>query len=222
MFMDIGMRLVCISTGIDFVSFKLQLFAIIVFGCISSEGWRYDRGRKRETCLFNDNGNVCNYGVGIGVIAFLASIGFLAGEYLFEQMSSVKTRKHYVLADLGFSGLWAFLYFVGFCYMANQWSKAEDPPADIGVGNIKAAIAFSLFSIFTWGGCAFFAYMRFRQGAEQAFAPAYDVDPGAMPGATAYSSYPGGQDMGSSAYTEQPFGQNKDPSSGLEYGAPTY
>lgn len=82
----------------------IQLFAIIVFGCISSEGWRYDRQKKRETCLFNDNGNVCNYGVGIGVIAFLASIGFLAGEYLFEQMSSVKTRKHYVLADLGFSG----------------------------------------------------------------------------------------------------------------------
>lgn len=34
--------------------------------------------------------------------------------------------------------------------MANQWSKAEDPPGNIGVGNIKAAIAFSLFSIFTW------------------------------------------------------------------------
>lgn len=57
------------------------------------------------------------------------------------------------------------------------------------------------------GGCAFFAYMRFRQGAEQAFAPTYEVDPGAMPGATAYSSYPGGEDMGSSAYTEAPFGQ---------------
>lgn len=38
------------------------------------------------------------------MIAFLASMGFVAGEYLFEQMSSVKTRKHYVLGDLGFSG----------------------------------------------------------------------------------------------------------------------
>jgi hypothetical protein len=81
-----------------------QLFAIIVFGCISSEGWRYDKKAKRETCLFNDDSNACNYGVGIGVVAFLAAIGFLAGEYLFEQMSSVKTRKHYVLADLCFSG----------------------------------------------------------------------------------------------------------------------
>ncbi|OXA39224.1 Synaptogyrin-2 [Folsomia candida] len=151
------------------------LFAIIVFGCISSEGWRYDRTKRRETCLFNDDGNACNFGVGIGVIAFLAAIGFLAGEYLFEQMSSVKTRKHYVLGDLAFSGLWAFLYFVAFCYLSNEWSKSDDPPGGVGVGNVKAAIAFSFFSIFSWAGCGFFAYTRFRQGAEQAFAPAYEV-----------------------------------------------
>lgn len=32
-------------------------------------------------------------------------MGFIVGEYFFEQMSSVKTRKHYVLGDLGFSGI---------------------------------------------------------------------------------------------------------------------
>lgn len=88
----------------------LQLFAIIVFGCISSQGWLYDSKTKREECLYNKDGNACNYGVGIAVIAFLASMGFLAGEYLFEQMSSVKTRKHYVLADLGFSGNFKEIY----------------------------------------------------------------------------------------------------------------
>jgi hypothetical protein len=84
----------------------LQLFAIIVFGCISSQGYKYDREEKKEVCLYNKDNNACNYGVGIGVIAFLASIGFLVGEFMFEQMSSVKTRKHYVLGDLGFSGEW--------------------------------------------------------------------------------------------------------------------
>lgn len=78
------------------------LFAIIVFGCVSSEGWREENGK--EYCIINRDANACNYAVGIGVIAFLASMGFIAGEYLFEQMSSVKTRKHYVLGDLGFSG----------------------------------------------------------------------------------------------------------------------
>lgn len=82
-----------------------QLFAIIVFGCISSQGWTVDKDDiNKDVCLYNNDSNACNYGVGIGVIAFLASMGFIAGEYLFEQMSSVKTRKHYVLADLGFSG----------------------------------------------------------------------------------------------------------------------
>lgn len=58
----------------------------------------------KEVCLYNKDSNACNYGVGISVIAFLASIGFIAGEYFFEQMSSVKTRKRYVMADMGFSG----------------------------------------------------------------------------------------------------------------------
>jgi hypothetical protein len=49
-----------------------------------------------------------------------------------------------------FSGFWAFLYFVGFCYLANQWSNSDTPEGDYGVNNLQAAIAFSFFSIFTW------------------------------------------------------------------------
>lgn len=76
-----------------------------MFGCISSQGWRVDATTKKDVCLYNNNPTACNYGVTVGVIGFLASMGFIAGEYFFEQMSSVKTRKHYVLADLGFSGM---------------------------------------------------------------------------------------------------------------------
>lgn len=72
-------------------------------GCISAKGWRTAEDGK-EYCVYNNDTNACNYGVGISVIAFVASVAFIAGEYLFEQMSSVKTRKHYVLADMGFSG----------------------------------------------------------------------------------------------------------------------
>jgi hypothetical protein len=49
-----------------------------------------------------------------------------------------------------FTGFWAFLYFVGFCYLANQWSNAETPEGGFGVNNLQAAIAFSFFSVFTW------------------------------------------------------------------------
>lgn len=94
----------CISMLSLVLYFLLQLFAIIVFGCISSQGYKYNPKEDKEVCLYNEDNNACNYGVGIGVIAFLASIAFLVGEFMFEQMSSVKTRKHYVLGDLGFSG----------------------------------------------------------------------------------------------------------------------
>lgn len=72
-------------------------------------------------CLYNEDSNACNYGVAIGVIGFLASMAFIVGEYLFEQMSSVKTRKHYVLADLGFSG-----NFNMYAIEMNDFIKYED------------------------------------------------------------------------------------------------
>lgn len=79
------------------------MFSIIVFGCISSQGWLLD-DKGKEYCIINNNGTACNFGMWLGVIAFLASMGFIVGEYFFEQMSSAKTRKHYVMIDLGFSG----------------------------------------------------------------------------------------------------------------------
>lgn len=64
----------------------------------------FDAEENKEVCLYNKEAGACNYGVFVGVFAFLGAIAFLAGEFLFERMSSVKTRKHYVLGDLGFSG----------------------------------------------------------------------------------------------------------------------
>ncbi|KAL0106529.1 hypothetical protein PUN28_016315 [Cardiocondyla obscurior] len=189
------------------------LFAIIVFGCISSKGYITKEGK--EVCLYKEDNNACNYGIGIGVLAFLASIGFLAGEYLFEQMSSVKTRKHFVLIDLGFSGFWSFLYFVGFCYLTNAWNNSANPPGGYGVNNVQAAIAFSFFSIFTWAGCAWFAFQRFKQGTDAAFAPSYEADP---VGSTGYTSYPDATDT---AYQEPPFGQQQQRGMG-DFQAPAY
>ncbi|XP_076043289.1 synaptogyrin isoform X2 [Oratosquilla oratoria] len=196
------------------------LFSIIVFGCISSQGWQKDKLGK-EVCLYNEDPNACNYGVGISVIAFLAAIGFIVGEFLFEQMSSIKTRKRYVMADLGFSGFWAFLYFVGFCYLTNQWSRVKKSPT-VGTNNMQAAIAFSFFSIFSWGALAYLAFMRYKQGADQAFAPSYEADPSNMAG---YNSYPDAADP-DGGYSQPPFAgqpqqqQQQDQTGGIQ--APPY
>ncbi|CAH3907311.1 synaptogyrin [Pieris brassicae] len=193
------------------------LFCVIVMGCISDKGWYVKKADNQEYCVYNDDTNACNYGVGISVIAFIACVAFIVGEYLFEQMSSVKTRKHYVLADLGFSGFWAFLYFVGFCYLSNAWGKTENPPMGTA-NNMQGAIAFCFFSIFAWVACAFFAFQRFRMGAEAAFAPAYEVE-GTVGSPGGFPAYPGAPDP-QPPYSDPPFSQQQ--TGNVEYTAPTY
>ena len=52
-------------------------------------------------------------------------------------------------ADLGFSAFWTFLWFVGFCFLADQWRKSPMQTQNV-TNHARAAIAFSFFSIFTW------------------------------------------------------------------------
>lgn len=116
-----------------------------MFGCISSDG--YDD--KYHHCVFNKNTNACQYGVAIGVIAFLACLLFLAVDAQFDSISNTINRRHLVTADLGFSSIWAFLWFVGFCFLADQWRKSTIQSQNV-TNHARATIAFSFFSIFTW------------------------------------------------------------------------
>lgn len=148
---------------------SFQVISVIVFASVSSQGYAISPTRQRY-CLYNENPNACNYGVAseclpclsccpinrssslafaVGVIAFMASVGFLIGEYMFEQMSSVKSRKHYVLADMAFHFLWAFMFFIGFCYLTNQWSASAEPPIGYSSTSVKSAIVFCLFGSFS-------------------------------------------------------------------------
>ena len=74
-----------------------------MFAMISNQAWQPNVDGQ-EYCIINNSDAACQLPNTVAVIAFLASIGFLVGEYFFDQMSSVKSRKHFVLADLAFSG----------------------------------------------------------------------------------------------------------------------
>lgn len=174
---------------------------MVVFGSIINEGY-VNIGSETLHCVFNKNNDACNYGVTIGLIAFLACIFFFILDIKFQQISSVKDRKKAVLLDIGFSGkacrmiyiwegviklleqhrfmlfisfikcipicvqsyfdaflflgLWTFLWFVGFCFLANQWQRTtpDKLPLNQGADAARAAIAFSFFSIFTWVSAA--------------------------------------------------------------------
>lgn len=81
-----------------------QVFSIVVFGCIVNEGYTNHQDEKEEHCIFNHNHNACNYGITVGVLAFLSCLLYLALDVYFPQISSVKDRKKAVLSDIGVSG----------------------------------------------------------------------------------------------------------------------
>lgn len=49
------------------------------------------------------------------------------------------------------AGLWSFLWFVGFCFLTNQWQRTAPGPGPTQAGDAaRSAIAFSFFSILSW------------------------------------------------------------------------
>ena len=55
--------------------------------------------------MYNQDPNACGFGVAVGVIAFLMCMAFLVIDALFENISSIKQRKHIVMSDIGTSGM---------------------------------------------------------------------------------------------------------------------
>ncbi|XP_029949316.1 synaptogyrin-2b [Salarias fasciatus] len=181
--------------GFDFQKFIRQpqtivrllswVFAIVVFGCITSEGYINPPYSKQVKCIFNQNDSACQYAVTIGVLGFLACVAFLLLDVYVPFMSNAQERKYAVIADLGFSGAWTFLWFVCFCLLANQWSFTQDI-SGIPEDAARATIAFSFFSIATWGILTYFALGRFRRGVNDVSIPAYTEPPPAPDHHTPY------------------------------------
>ncbi|XP_005989141.1 synaptogyrin-2b [Latimeria chalumnae] len=194
--------------------FVSWVFAIVVFACISAEGYQNDPHNPQLYCIFNKDIDTCHYGVGIGVLAFLACVAFMVLDVYFPQLSNVNDRKYIVLADVVFSGLWTFLWFVGFCLLTNRWVNTGE--VTIGADAARAAIAFSFFSVFSWGLLTCFALKRYRMGVNdmvQNYAdPSRDT-------ASPYSTYPS---MPADSYQQPPFTSNPEPPASDSYQPPVY
>ncbi|XP_029007904.1 synaptogyrin-2b [Betta splendens] len=162
--------------GFDFYKFIRQpqtivrvlswVFALVVFACITTEGHINSVHSSEVYCIFNQNNSACQYAVGIGVIAFLACVAFLVLDVYLPFMSNSQERKYAVMADLGFSGAWTFLWFVCFCLLASLWGRTHDV-SGIPEDAARATVAFSFFSIATWGILTYFALCRFRRGVSE-------------------------------------------------------
>ncbi|XP_039977300.1 synaptogyrin-2a [Xiphias gladius] len=209
----------------DLVSFVRQpqtilrclswLFSIVVFATITAEGYVNPLNKGDAKCMFNNSDSACSYGVGIGVLAFLACVVFLILDAYFPQISNAKERKYIVIGDLGFSAAWTFLWFICFCVLANQWSKTSADLTALPGDAARAVVAFSFFSVITWALLSYFAYARYRQGVSE-FDQDYR-DP-ANDHTTAYPPTP--YASGPTGYQQSPFSHNQEHPG--EYQPPSY
>ncbi|KAF7667965.1 hypothetical protein LDENG_00038520 [Lucifuga dentata] len=195
--------------------FLAWLFSIVVFATITGEGYTNTETEQQEKCMFNSNASACSFGVGIGVLAFLACIVFIILDAYFPQISNAKERKYIVIGDLTFSGTWTFLWFVCFCFLANQWANTPEnlhAPADAA----RAVVAFSFFSVISWGMLTYFAFGRYRQGVGD-FDQEYR-DPANDP-TTPYPAAPYAS-SGPTGYQQSPFSNSQ--SAAGNYQPPAY
>uniref|UniRef100_A0A7N4NN90 MARVEL domain-containing protein n=1 Tax=Sarcophilus harrisii TaxID=9305 RepID=A0A7N4NN90_SARHA len=58
--------------------------------------------------------------------------------------------------------IWVGVWFVGFCFLANQWQRSPPHRYLLGNSSAKAAIAFSFFSIPVWMALAYLALQDLR------------------------------------------------------------
>ncbi|XP_075421853.1 synaptogyrin-3 isoform X2 [Ascaphus truei] len=195
------------------------IFSIVVFGCIVNEGY-VNMHRPTMECIFNQNEDACNYAIAIGIMAFFACVFFFMLDIYFPQISSVKDRKRAVLLDMGFSGVWSFLWFVAFCFLANQWQRTPPlPEVDKGADAARAAIAFSFFSIISWVALTLKALQRYRLGTDMTLFATDQFAPGPNAG---YPGYPTGSGVESTdSYQSPPFTENLD-SSPKGFQVPAY
>ncbi|KFQ78338.1 Synaptogyrin-3, partial [Phaethon lepturus] len=191
-------------------SFLLQIFSIVVFGSIVNECYvNKDSQHPELLCIFNENESACSYGIAVGIIAFFGCIFFFVVDLHFQQISSVKDRKRAVLLDLGFSGFLSFLWFVAFCFLANQWQRTTmSKGVSQGADAARAAITFSFFSIIVWVMLAVKALQRYRLGTDMSLfaTDQFATDPNA-----AYPGYPTGSGIESTeTYQSPPFTETLD------------
>ncbi|XP_051529336.1 synaptogyrin-2-like [Myxocyprinus asiaticus] len=222
------------GAGFDLIKFIKQpqtitrflswVFSIVVFASITAEGYVNSSNEQQVRCVFNRNDGACHYGVGIGVIAFLACVAFLLADAYLPLMSNAQERKYVVMADVAFSGSWTFLWFVCFCLMSDQWSKTLDIRG-IPTDAVHAVIAFSFFSIASWGVLTYFALVRFRQGVEDVMQNHAEPPPNyTSPYPSTYTppTYPSFQNTRPEIYQQPPFVPNPDPVGQSSYQLPTY
>ncbi|XP_051696017.1 synaptogyrin-4 isoform X1 [Oryctolagus cuniculus] len=141
------------------------VFSLVVFSSLLTDGYQNNMESSQLRCVLNSNSVACSFAVGAGFLAFLTCVAFLALDANEARITSTHLKTAFQLLDLILAVLWAGVWFVCFCFLANQWQHSPPKQFLVGSGSAKAAITFTFFSILIWIGQAYLAVQDLRSDA---------------------------------------------------------
>ncbi|XP_058385723.1 synaptogyrin-4 [Diceros bicornis minor] len=126
------------------------VFSLIVFSSLLTDGYQNKTDSSQLLCVLNSSNTACSFSVGAGLLAFLSCLGFLALDAHQSRLASTRFKTAFQLLDFILAVLWTGVWFVGFCFLANQWQHSPPKEFLLGSSSAKAAITFAFFSILVW------------------------------------------------------------------------
>ncbi|KAH0626477.1 hypothetical protein JD844_001471 [Phrynosoma platyrhinos] len=132
------------------------VFSLIIFASLVNEGYQNLTTSSQLHCILNDNGAACCYGITVGVLSFLQCLLFLGFDIYETSITSHRFKYAILVLDVTFSIIWTCLWFVGFCFLANQWNRSTHSYL-LGKSAARASITFALLSVPCWVYLAYLA-----------------------------------------------------------------
>ncbi|XP_038609084.1 synaptogyrin-4 [Tachyglossus aculeatus] len=137
------------------------VFSLIIFASLMTDGYMNVSSSPQLHCVLNNNGAACKYALVAGFLAFLGSLVFLILDTQEPYITSPRLATVIFLLDFVLSVIWASVWFVGFCFLANQWARSPHHYL-LGSSSARASISFAFFSIPVWVYLAYLALQDLR------------------------------------------------------------
>ncbi|KAF3814790.1 synaptogyrin-4 isoform X2 [Mirounga angustirostris] len=126
------------------------VFSLIIFSSLLTDGYQNKTESSKLHCVLNSNNVACSFAVGAGLLAFLNCLTFLALDAHESCIGNTRFKTAFQLLDFILAVLWTGIWFVGSCFLANQWQHSPPKGFLLGSSGAKAAITFAFFSICIW------------------------------------------------------------------------
>ncbi|XP_004451192.1 synaptogyrin-4 [Dasypus novemcinctus] len=137
------------------------VFSLIIFSSLLTDGYQNKTDSPQLHCVLNSNHVACSFAVGAAFLAFLSCLAFLVLDAHEGRLACTRFKTAFQLLDFILAVIWAGVWFVGFCYLANQWQHSAREFL-LGSSSAKAAVTFAFFSILVWMFQAYLALQDLR------------------------------------------------------------